>query len=600
MEQGRLAWSEGRPGDALELFLQAAQEARSGGEPEEVARALNNACVAGNSLGRYETARKACEEALEIRLGSQESAGANRVVATMNNLALALEGLGETDKARELLVQALERNRASGDLDGEAANLNNLGKIDLRLGRYGSALEWLRAAELLTRDSWQDAVLSRRLAEARLNLAVLFERVGSHEKALETLDRLLAGPTPPDLEPSARLNRAVVLRNLGDLAGARREFERAQGLHEDSGDVQGELLALMNRAQMALHDTHQLDEARSLLVRARKQAEERGDPLLELEAAFLLGEAFWRLDNCGEARRVLARTRELAQARSASLAEASALFGLARCDRHDAEYEQAQERLEQAGRLIEALGDDLGPSFERQRFLVSTRRVTEELVALLLERARQSPPQAARKLLRSAAQEVERAKGRGPLAESEGARVLSYLRAEGRFWLFVSSPPVVGSTHWDVELFELGWARDVERLVEGAILALHAHQTLPGVMVRELSEVLLPDSALEGSPEKRLLISPDGVLHRVPFALLTASHLEGRALVEDYTIRYHSSFLERERGAAGLEIPGQGIASRVGSGPSCGPTTRLPGAPASRWRRAEFGCSLSRRSRAGS
>ncbi len=596
VDDGLAAYAAGRLEEAVEIFQGAATRAEREGLAGEAGRARNNACVALNALTRHAEAVSDCQAAVRIRRRLEQSAEApdSGVARSVNNLAIALRGVGRLEEARVLLAEALERNRSARDRDGEMANLVNLGVLDERMGRYGSALRNLERAQSLAR-----LESPQRLAEAQLNMAIVLERVGSYEDALERLDSLLGAPSESvtiDVLAAARLNRGVVLRNLGDWAAALEDFERAEQLYERLGDRLGVATVEMNRAQVALHDRVDLGAAWRSLERVENAARMAADPVLEIEASWNRGEVLWRLGDCERARPVFERTLALSEGLQSAAGVWSAEFGLARCDRQDGSFASAIERLERATAEIENVGERIEATVRRHRYLVASRGVYEEFVSVLLADSSSQVERAAD--LASRAKDralVTRTETGGPLAP--GTRragngrsrevVLDYFQTGERLLVFV---------HRDagVSVFDLGPSAAVMERALSVAAAVRAN-AVASLDLAWLAGQLLPDALWQAVDDEALVISPDLALRELPFVLLPrpveAARDSGGFLVDGVTILYRPSAYRVEPSSVEVEsavrllaiVPGDEARAPTGEIVPALPGAEAEVAAAERW-----------------
>lgn len=283
---------------------------------------------------------------------------AHRLAAT---LASHLDIGGHHAEAIRTHHHALDAARATGDREGEATALGNLGLMYWRVARNDEAIEHGQQA-LQAFDEIGDRQAA---AVALCNLGLVHERIGRYRQATDHYERALDGFREAGLrggEAAALTNLAVLQAQLGHCEQAFELHERALQIRREVGDRAGEALALSNLG--------------GLLSRAGRHAEavehhqaalaisvEAGFPNGEVYALTCLGIAEQRSDRMGDA--IAYHERALALAIQLGDAEAEATvrnnFGqtLLATGRHDEARHQHERAL--------ALARDAGVQYELAR-----------------------------------------------------------------------------------------------------------------------------------------------------------------------------------------------------------------------------------------
>jgi tetratricopeptide (TPR) repeat protein len=176
-----------------------------------------------------------------------------------------------TDAAVTALTEAVFLRRAKG-IDGFVAWLEAASQIVIEAGRYSSAAQWwretLEAVEASLGPDHPDT------AASLSNLALLLRNQGDlagarplYERALAISEKAL-GPEHPDTATSLN-NLAHLLQAQGDLAGARPLFERALAIREKALDPEHPSTATtLNNLASLLQDQGDFAGARPLYERA--------------------------------------------------------------------------------------------------------------------------------------------------------------------------------------------------------------------------------------------------------------------------------------------------------------------------------------------
>jgi tetratricopeptide (TPR) repeat protein len=254
-----LGWvlsEQGKYSDALICYEQAEKIARKNPQnPQDLAVTLNNLGNLHRDMGRFEEAKKAYMEGLQL----------GRALATTNpdaynpNLAATLNGLGNLhlsmkkfEEAGEAYTEALQLYRALAKTDPDAYNpdlagtLTNLGTLHRAMGRfeeakraYTEALQLNRALAKTNPDAYNP-----NLAMTLNNLGALHGDRGNFDEAFDEAEeafrealqlcRALAKTNPDAYNPSlARTlnNLGVLYRDGGRLDEAKEAFGEAWQLY---------------------------------------------------------------------------------------------------------------------------------------------------------------------------------------------------------------------------------------------------------------------------------------------------------------------------------------------------------------------------------
>jgi CHAT domain-containing protein/Tfp pilus assembly protein PilF len=465
-----------RTGDfqnAISLYDRARRLLRSK-DPLGDARVLNNLGLCYTSLTEYDRARLYLESALAIYARNESHIDSAR---TRLNLGRTLSLTGQFRQARIVLEQALQEASVAGDRNGRADVLNNLGQLAWRRGAMDEA--------------------SARLGEA----LALEQEIGD-----------LRG------EASALHYLALIQRTQGDLDKARVNLLQAAKIRSDLGLREDAADSMFVLADMQ-SDAGELAAARDLAERALTLLESvRGQvPGPALRAAFysnkrrffdLLVELAMRSGGASApADALLASERGRARALLDLMAEGWAGKQLS---------PDAQERRRDLQRRIGLLSArlSLGSRAQQEELRGQVERlVGEEAEAEAKFRAEISSRQVT-PLLAS----VEELQRRGLPADSA---LIEYHLGEKRSYLWLVS-------NQTIQVFSLPPRSVVENQI-APVLALFldiqgrqrsaAREAAFRVGMRRVSALLL-DSVSGASLPQRLILVPDGILHRVPFAAL--------------------------------------------------------------------------------
>jgi CHAT domain-containing protein len=277
------------------------------------ANALTILGAAYYSLSEYQKSIETFTPALALWREVED--GLRGQAVAIGYIANARSVLGEWEKVIEALRLALPVYQALGDRLGEAATLESIGVYYLRFGDQEKALEYFHLALPLRR-----AIGDRQSLAATLNnIGVAWGASGERQKAIEFYQQALA------------LSRAV-----GDRRGEANRLEHLAFAYFRLGDKQAAL--------------DSLTQALALYRDARNRSGEAAVLRLFGNIYASSGEAQKALEHLNEALSLL-RASEYGDRES----EARTLYSLARTRRDLNQLSEAQEAIESAISLAEAL-----------------------------------------------------------------------------------------------------------------------------------------------------------------------------------------------------------------------------------------------------
>jgi tetratricopeptide (TPR) repeat protein len=540
-------YQDGFVAEALEVFHVAIGEAAAGGDRATEAEARSAACAVHSELGDLRAGLADCRGAVEFA----RAHGLRSVLANANNnLALLLQSLGEIQEAGGLFEEALSLHRESGDAEGEAQTLSNLGAFEIDRGEYSLALDRFRAAERLATQHAAAPWSAAQRTIARVNQGIVLEKLGTPREALDIYRSLLEAPgdLPLGQRATLRVNTAVLYRNLGDPLRALEELDAAAEDLRNLGDVGGLSNTFLNRGlalSLNLEDPVRAEGAFREALRLAEQSGDRGELVQDL---FYLGHLLLRERRAAEATPIFERA--LAAAQKADHAEGrwSALEGLARSAAQRGETGRAIEFFERARQEIERVRGNIRGGERRAGFFGDRRGVYEGLVAILARASAGASGEEATALAGRALEVVESAKARDLIEALGQAResadfakpatagrlrelgssdpILDYFVADGRLLRFVLRAG-------GVAVADLGEAPAVAAQVAAVHRALARRQAPEASLLAALGTTLL--RGVEPVPGETLRISPDRELGLLPFELLP---IAGGSLLERATVSY--------------------------------------------------------------
>lgn len=442
----------------------------------------------------------------------------------MNRSFLMLRDLGRIREARALPQKALALARTVGDLQEQAQAQNNRALISKSLGNVQEVLTSYEASEKLWRELDEPAQLGRILC----NHGEFLLAVGQPEASLKYFQKAL---DQLDLEDEPNV-RSSILNGIG-LAYHELKFHEkalwAYGLALERASNASDRAFVLSRLGTVFRDVNRLPEAENALRSALELARSLREPL---RVAFALADLAHLQDLMNreeQALRLYAEALEILTELEDRASMASVLFGRAEAQRDIGRFQDAITSIETSVALVESVQSGLSSDL-RVTFFADRHRYYELYIDLLMELHLRNPgagyaarafAAAERSRSRSLLDDVGGSPAAAVMGVDETRKdvldrdsvLLTYALGETRSFLWVVTP-----TSFDA--YVLRKRADVEE----AALAVWGHQGLIRSEKQALSSLLLP-SRMRSLGRMRLLISPDGALHLVPFGLLCDPNL---------------------------------------------------------------------------
>ncbi|HEX4959692.1 MAG TPA: CHAT domain-containing protein [Thermoanaerobaculia bacterium] len=579
---GIAALWQGDLGRAKPLYLQALGlvRRRAPGSLEE-GQLLNNLGLLARASGD-----PSMEEACFVqanRILQRVDPNGEDLARNRTNLAALASDRGDFALAEEYDQAALRHFEATAPQSLETAKLlANLGIIARERFNYQDAEALFRRALAIQR---RQAPGSPEEAIGLSNLAWVLQEEGRLGEAEDCARQALAirsrvTPGSPDV--------ALSLSMLGAIAAKREDYRTAVSLGEQALELQrrvapgteqeadilqylGDLDLQRNRLQEAERYTRQ-----ALAIRRRLFPQSR----IEARSLNLLGEVLWRQGRTAEAGPTLAAAVDALEAQIGTLggtedAEADFQNGLAGVyqDLINFEIEQGKgaaalqslERWRARGLLAQIAQRDLAfsadipaPLLKRQRELEEGFRNAQMEIAeadprheaeleaklVILSRLRNERSALEESIVRASPRyaslrhprPLDLAAARNAL--DPGTVWLSYLVGKGETVLFIVTPAGTGEAE-DLRVFHLpaGEKALAEEVAVFRSLILRGREAMPAepallVQGRKLYDLLIAPAAPWIGKAERILISPDGPLHVLPFSALVRPGKPAQWLLE--------------------------------------------------------------------
>ncbi len=354
--------------------------------PEDKAaagRSLADSSSALLNAGDYQAAGRQAAQAADL---CRTSADADCESRATNTAGLAMLYRGDYAGALAAFRDSLAVCRKIADRQREIYRINNIGNVYYFQGKYLDALhQYQEAQEVLktsTKAPWHEAM--NRLTTA--NLAVLFQRLGREDLALDLYRGI---GDSKELLPSeeARLlsNLGTLYRRLGDPFKAIGFYTKAQQLFRRERHLDGELGTVNNIAIAKAFDLQDVRGGHVALAHALSLAERASNRREALHAHLYLAELSYRQRLWDQAEDSGRSALALAKSLGTTEEEWKALYGLARISIQRGDYQQAEELLHQSIAVIESVRSRLQMTSLKADFLADKRDTYDQLMDLILD-----------------------------------------------------------------------------------------------------------------------------------------------------------------------------------------------------------------------
>ena len=226
--QALAAWHQGRYDEAKSAGEQALELDRRRGDQHEIAKVLNMLGLLAQDRGQLAEAEQRLNEAVVVAEAAHDSA---YIAKARGNLALVYKDLGEYDRARDALMRFRDAAVAMQDTLLQGNALNNLGMLETRVGDPDRAIKWLADAQVYYRAI--DYTLGLENSFGQLGFA--YSERGELSKSLAYFDSALTIAKTHRMRPQQTEDlelMAELYEDAGDHSTALRLLREARAIAE--------------------------------------------------------------------------------------------------------------------------------------------------------------------------------------------------------------------------------------------------------------------------------------------------------------------------------------------------------------------------------
>lgn len=554
MRLGRYAMAESLYKEALAIY-----ECTLGKGHLDTAAILSNLARFYERQGRYGIAEQLYREVLTT-FGTILGERHRRMATPLNNLGMLLYDLGRYQDAKPLLVNALEIRDQEFDPEDPmtATSLSNLGLLYIQQKNYTDAEMHLERALSILRKVLGPAHPDT--AAALNNLAFLYSRQDRVDAALQLSAQALRARRRS--LPADHPLIANSLNNLGMLYWSEYRYLQAEPLFQQALEIR----------QATLGSEHPETMASLNNLAVLKLQQSRSTDAQELLTRLSQGQGAWLRQELPLQPREMRRHLLSRQPNAVNLA-----FAL--LHQHPAAIRLAFDtRLNQQGLLaeIERRQRQLAGSTKKTRDLAEwIAGIDQQLASISISKEQRPLLQKQRRLLErelnrllpelqidsvsvtQVAAALRAVAPQGVLVEFQRYRPLQQRQTAAGLWGAARYVALLLHADGRIVSIPLGDAGPIDHVVRRALTASASNSLLLRTEAAErwqqLSDLVLAPLLPELRNVRELFISPDGGLHRVPFAALPAPGDRSSLLNEVYRLR----LLTTGRDLLRLQQPGR-------------------------------------------
>jgi CHAT domain-containing protein/Tfp pilus assembly protein PilF len=494
--------SLGEVNQALRLYEQALSLLRTSGEAAAEANVLNNIGVLCRMTSDWQRALEFFFRALPLLRAAGDR---RREANTLHNVGLAYYGLSDFAKALGYLEQALPMRVSNGDQAGEAETLHSLGFVHAALGHSETAVAFCERALAL------QVALGDRRGQARtlLTLGVAYLSSQKIDLARSALEQAIEkAHSIGDRQDEALSLGWLAVALPSNPAKAHETYEQALAAFESLGDRDQAARMLIGMAQTE-RALGKPDDARRHVAAATDMIEQTrtragaADTRASYFASTRDGYDLY-IDLLMEQHDARGALEISERARARSLLE---MLNESQTDIREGVEPALLQREQELRNLIQAKTARLRPGANDLKTEIS--RLQDEYDRVEAEIREKSPRYAA-------LTQPKTLSFADTQATLDGETVLlEYWLGAKRSWLWAVTRESVSTYELPARGRIEPSARRVSDLLSG-----HNDRELPAA-ARELSRLIL-DPAAKDLGSRRIVVTADGALEHVPFAMLPA------------------------------------------------------------------------------
>jgi tetratricopeptide (TPR) repeat protein len=528
--------AKGKLEESRETLRGAIRELHASGDLRGLSRALSAMASISVSLGDYTGAIQNATEAIAVLASLKDDA---TISPNFTTLGLANLYLGQYSEALGNYQKALKLDRQHHRTENEVTLENDIGNVFYFQGRYQDALRAYQDAVSEISAAGEQSWVPKRRQLTIANLAVLYQRLGKDQTALEFYRQLTGKPQALPKTEYAQLlmNEGVLYRRMGDPVKALEQYRAAQAIFATEHHRAAEIGAFRNIGIARAVDLNDLDGARDAFTIAFSLSRESSDTRGIVQAALHRGEVFRRLRQTSAAESDFRLALSGAQKIGLTEEQWKAQYGLGKLAEDAGDLEVAAAFYLKAIEGIESMRAGMRTASLRSEFLADKRDVYDALIGLRLRQPEPPLGNIFSLMERSRARALEDLSRSAPAKNPTLAEVEANVPQDTVFvelWAGNEKGAALWITHTSAgilmhssppEALQNSIAEFERSIIEG-------DERWKG-LARQLGTELLA-----GVPDVRhVIVAPDGLFAELPFEMLTAPR-SGAMLIENCDVSY--------------------------------------------------------------
>jgi len=353
--EGKVLDSSGKHTDAIKIFKNALSQAKSLGNEEWIAAALNNIAIVFNSQTSYSEALDYFKQALQL-FESQGSLNEQGIV--LRNIGSILKNLNQNSEALDYSLKALRISETLGKLSDKGDLLMIIGMIEVSMGKIEDAIKHFEES-LMINDQLHD--YDGKMGSLNV-LGDLMMKLGDFNQASIYLQNALTiSKTIKDSsgEASTLNNLGMLHTKLSNFAEATNFLNQAQKIAKNCGDTIAEANSSANIG-LVYYYQGQMDKALKIWENTLKIYEKSGYEFGKANIYINMGDVYYQKQKYKKSSQVLEEALKIGRKSHDLAIQTNSLQKLGMILQDQKDYKGATELYTQSLQICQEIGDLVG------------------------------------------------------------------------------------------------------------------------------------------------------------------------------------------------------------------------------------------------